>query len=112
MRRSRRRFLRLLAAGSAAVAAAPVAAVTRAAASTTRRGKGAAGPETRTGAKSETAKPGARPAFPPAAAEEIRKQKANVEQALTAVRNYRLPPGSDPAFVFSPLKARKAEREP
>lgn len=107
MKRSRRRFLRWLAAGSAAVAAAPVAAAARAAAPASRRAKAPALPAPR-----GAAKPGAGPAVPPAMAEEIRKQKLNVEQALKAVRDYRLPPGSDPAFVFAPLKARKPEREP
>jgi hypothetical protein len=104
MKRSRRRFLRLLAAGSAAAAAAPLAAVTSAAPAA-RGTKRAPAPAAR-----GAGKPGAGRAVPPVMAEEIRKQKANVEQALKAVRDYRLPPGSEPAFVFAPLQARKPER--
>jgi hypothetical protein len=106
MRRSRRRFLRLLAAGSAAAVAAPLSGAARAATPAKPHPKGAT-PKAAPGAP----KRGAAPAPPAATAEEIRKQKANVEQALKAVRDYPLPPGSDPAFVFAPLAAGKTERE-
>jgi len=95
---SRRRFLRLLAAGSAATAATPAAALTRAAT-----------------AKRKDARPAGRPAAPgapPALAEELRKQKALVEQSLKAVREHPLPPGSEPAFVFAPLRPRKRAGAP
>jgi hypothetical protein len=99
MKRSRRRFLGLIATGSAAAAATPVAALARA---VTPKGKPA------------KPAPDARPAdprdgadVPPAVADEIRKQKAAVEQSLQAVRDYPLPPGSEPAFVFAPLGPRK-----
>ena len=102
MKRSRRRFLRLITAGSAAAAAAPAAALARAVTAEKKPAKPA--PDT----------PGAKPAgprdgagVPPALAEEIRKQKAVVEQSLQAVRDYPLPPGSEPAFVFAPLRPRK-----
>jgi hypothetical protein len=94
VKRSRRRFLGLLAAGSAAAAAAtPAAALVRVAA------------PRRTGAP-PAGQPGG-PGVSPALAEEIRKQKAMVEQALKAVRDYPLPPGSEPAFGFRPLGPRK-----
>jgi hypothetical protein len=99
---SRRRFLRLLAAGSAATAATPAAALARAA-----KPKGAKPP-----ASPRPAPPPPVPAVPPAVAEEIRKQKALVEQAVRAVRDYPLPPGSEPAFVFAPLRPRKRAGTP
>jgi hypothetical protein len=95
MRRSRRRFLTLLAAGSAAAVTAPVADLAGAA------------PKKRTTTK-QVARPGQADGGPPLAiAEEIRKQKASVEQTLKVVREYRLPPGSEPAFGFAPLRPRK-----
>ena len=103
MKSSRRSFLRLLAAGSAATAATPAAALARAATPKRKRAKPAAGAA------------GARPAalaVPPELAEEIRKQKALVEQALKAVRDYPLLPGSEPAFVFAPLRPRKKAGTP
>jgi hypothetical protein len=100
MKSSRRSFLRLLAAGSAATAATPAAALARAATPKRKRAKPAAG-----------ARPAAL-AVPPELAEEIRKQKALVEQALKAVRDYPLPPGSEPAFVFAPLRPRKKAGTP
>lgn len=85
---SRRRFLSLIAAGSAAAATAPVRAI--AAPAPARR------------------KP-AVPAPSPAMAKEIEKQKGYVADALKTLRNYELPPGSDMAFVFRPLRARRKE---
>jgi hypothetical protein len=99
MKRSRRTFLRLLAVGSAAAAtsATPLArAVT---------------PKRRPTAAREP-KPAPAATVPAAFAEEIRKQKELVEQALKAVREVRLPPGSDPAFVFAPLTARGKRSQP
>lgn len=101
---SRRRFLRLLAAGSAATAATPAAALARATAPKRRSAKPAAG-----------AKPAGAPAAPGAPASlagEIRRQKAQVGQALQAVRDCPLPPGSGPAFVFAPLRPRKRAGTP
>jgi hypothetical protein len=102
MKRSRRRFLRLIAAGSAAAAATPAATLARAVTPKKRPAKPAPGAP---GAEP----PGPRDAagVPPALAEEIRKQKAALEQSLQAVRDYPLPPGSEPAFVFAPLRSRK-----
>ena len=102
VKRSRRSFLRWIAAGSAAAATTPAAALARAVTPKKRPARPAPGA------------PGARPAVPrddsgvpPAVAEEIRRQKAAVEQSLRAVRDYPLPPGSAPAFVFTPLGSRK-----
>ncbi len=105
MRRSRRGFLRLLAAGSAAALTASASGVARAAAPPKRRAKGATGRAAPGGGK-----PGRAPAPPTAVAEEIRKQKASVAQALKAVRDYPLPTGSDPAFVFAALPLLRKER--
>ena len=102
VKRSRRGFLRLIAAGSAAAAATPAAALARTVTPRKRPAKPAPGA------------PGAKPAgprddagLPPAVAEEIRRQKAAVEQSLRAVRDVPLPPGNGPAFVFAPLGPRK-----
>jgi hypothetical protein len=38
---------------------------------------------------------------------EIEKQKKSVADALKAIRDYRLPPGSDLAFEFRPLGRRR-----
>jgi hypothetical protein len=98
MKRSRRRFLRLLAAGTAVAATGPTASLARAAVPA-RRARGAA------------PRPAPHPAPPAPLAEEIRKQKANVDQALKAVREYELPLGSDPAFTFEAMPARRPRRE-
>ncbi len=96
MTASRRRFLRLVAAGSAAVVAGPVAAAVKKA----PRAK-----------RPVPAKPAAAAAAPPTLAEEIRKQKASLEQSLKALRDYPLPAGGgEPGFTFVPLKARRKER--
>jgi hypothetical protein len=102
MKRSRRRFLGLIAAGSVAAAATPAAALARAVRPKERPAKPVPGA------------PGAKPAglrgdegASPAMAEEIRRQKVAVEQSLQALRDCPLPPGSEPAFVFAPLRPRK-----
>ncbi len=100
MKSSRRSFLRLLAAGSAATAATPAAALARAA----RKPKPAPA--------SRPAAPPAGPALPPAVAGEIRRQQAMLEQTLQAVRRHPLPPGSEPAFVFAPLRSRRKADAP
>jgi hypothetical protein len=101
---SRRSFLRLLAAGSAATAATPAATLARVAAPKRKDAK----PAARARSAGQPAAPGASPAL----AEELRKQKALVEQTLKAVRDYPLPPGSEPAFVFAPLRSRKKAGTP
>jgi hypothetical protein len=102
MKRSRRRFLRLMAAGSAAAAATPAAALAHAVTPKRKPAKPAPGAA------------GARPAgprddagVPPAVAEEIRRQKAVAEQSHRVVRDHPLPPGSEPSFGFVPLGPRK-----
>jgi hypothetical protein len=102
-RRSRRGFLGLIAAGSAA-AAFPVAARARPATSKKRPagpapGASPAGPHGSTG-------------VPLAVAEGIRRQKAAVSQSLQALRDYPLPPGSEPAFGFAPRRPRKKAGAP
>jgi hypothetical protein len=78
--------MRLLAAGSAAALTAPA-----------RRLAAAAAPA----AKQPT------PALPPKLLAEIEKQRRSVADALKVIRDHPLPPGSDMAFVFQPLRARR-----
>ena len=80
---SRRRFLSLIAAGSVAALAAPAREL--AATATTAAKKPA-------------------PAPSPRMLAEIEKQKKSVADALKAIRAYALPPGSDMAFEFRPLR--------
>jgi len=83
---SRRRFMTLVAGASAAALVAPASAVRAAARRPLPR-------------KSAT---------PPATAAEIEKQKKYVAEALKVIRDYPLPPGSNMAFAFRPLRpARK-----
>jgi hypothetical protein len=91
---SRRRFLRLAAMLSALAGAAP-AALARAA--------------TRRAAAHPAAKP-APGALPPALAAEIARQKSGVAQALKVVREYPLPPTSEPAYRFSALRRERDTR--
>jgi hypothetical protein len=106
-KRSRRRFIGLIAAGSAAAATTPVATLAHAVTPKKKPAKPAPGA------------PGTKPAgphdlagVPPAVAEEIRKQKAAVEQSLKVIRDHPLPPGSEPAFVFAPIRSRKPTGAP
>jgi hypothetical protein len=107
MKRSRRRFLGLIAAGSAAAAATPAAALARVVAPKRKPAKLTPGA---TDAKPMGPHEGA--GVPPEVAEEIRKQRAAVEQSLQAVRDCPLPPGSEPAFVFAPLRPRRKAAAP
>jgi hypothetical protein len=107
VKRSRRRFLGLIATGSAAAAATPVAALARVVEPKKKPARPAPGA------------PAARPAgprdgtdLPSAVVEEIRRQKAGVEQSLEALRGVPLPPGSEPSFVFAPLGRRKKTGAP
>jgi hypothetical protein len=103
MTRSRRGFIRLIAAGSAAAAATPAAVLAR------------VGTPKRKAAGPVPGAAGAKPAGPEvsqAVAGEIRRQQAQVEQALRAVRDCPLPPGSEPAFRFAPLRPRKQAGTP
>jgi hypothetical protein len=96
MKSSRRRFLKLVAAGSAAVIASNVSPV-----------RGA------TADKPATTKGGSRPSTRSAAVEaEIKKQKGFLTAALKAIRDYDLPPGSEQAFVFAPIKAASRHSRP
>jgi len=90
--RSRRRFLELLAAGSAAVLARPVAAL----ASPVKPAAPAA---------ARAARPARHDRASPA---EIEKQKRDLAATLKAIRDFELPPGSDPSFVFVPLRRRRS----
>jgi len=101
MKRTRRTFLKLLAAGSAAVATRPAAAL--AAARAPKR------PSPKPAAAAHPAATGARPAAAPAPGlhAEIERQKRDLDKVLKTLRDYPLPPGSDPAFVFAPLRAEK-----
>ena len=89
---SRRDFVRLAAAGSAAIFAAPAAAL---AAEATKRKKPA----------------GASASAPsPALATEIKRQKDQLAQTLKTLRDYPLPPGSNPAFVLKPMKPARSRK--
>ncbi|MEK7331010.1 MAG: hypothetical protein AAB113_09425 [Candidatus Eisenbacteria bacterium] len=83
---SRRRFMTLLAAGSAAALTAPA------------RGLVAA---TAPPAKTKLTAPS------PRMLAEIEKQKKVVADTLKVIRSYPLPPGSDMAFEFRPLRAKR-----
>ena len=98
-RKTRRDFMRLVAAGAGAMLAAPAAAavktpVRKAPADTTGRMRRA---------RTETA--GGHPMLPA----ELEKQKKFTADSLKTIRNYSLPPGSMPAYVFRPL-APKSRR--
>jgi hypothetical protein len=83
---SRRRFIALMTGGALASAASPPPA------------------------------PAAPPAKPrrqssartPAIEKGIAEQKGYLAKQLQTIRDYSLPPGSDPAFVFRPLPAKRA----
>lgn len=97
--RSRRRFMQLIAAGSAAALASPIAAL--AAEKAPVRRPAAAKPAPRTSA------PAPRPGV---TAKELEKQKKYVADTLKVIRDFVLPPGSDQAFVFRPMRAGRARR--
>lgn len=94
---SRRKFLTLAAAGAAATIAAPATAATPS------RTKPARRPEP----KPAPAAAGRRTA----SAAEIEKLRGYTAESLKAIRAYALPPGSDLAFSFRPLKPRRGRRE-
>jgi hypothetical protein len=100
--RSRRKFMKLVAAGSAAALAAPAATL----AATAKAARRAGHPASAAPAHGEKSAP--RFVATPA---EIEKQKKYVAEALKAIRNFELPPGSDQAFVFAPLRPRRARKE-
>jgi hypothetical protein len=84
----------MLAVGSVAVATSPVSTI---AATGTRTATGAKGKT-----KSTTAPVKAR--VTPFEAE-IERQKKDVAKTLKVIRDHPLAPGSDPAFVFMPMRA-------
>ncbi len=97
MKRSRRRFLKLAAAGAAAVAIQPARTLaTAAAAPATPASARARKPHARSAGE-----PRALP--PPELRAEIERQKRELEKTLKTLREFRLDPGSEPAFVFSPM---------
>ena len=96
--RSRRDFMRLMAAGAGAMlaagapaAGAAVKPVKKPAADTTARMRRA---------RTETA--GGHPMLPA----ELEKQKKFTADSLKTLRNYSLPPGASPAYVFRPLASK------
>jgi hypothetical protein len=98
MSASRRRFLQLIAAGTAASVIAPAGAL----AVTTAR-KPAVKPRPVAPPKSEPVAP---KTPSDAIAAEVEKQKGYVAEALKGIRAFTLPPGTEPAFVFTPVHAR------
>lgn len=99
MTNTRRRFLKLVAAGAAAAVTAPAQGLAR----TVRR---------RTTTRPQPVKPAAPDHAAPSEriAAEIEKQKGYVAAALKTLRAYELPNGSEQAFVFRPVPARKERR--
>ena len=91
---SRRKFLALLAVGTVAVATSPVSTLAATQKKTPTAAKG------RT--KSTTAPVKAR--VTPFEAE-IERQKKDVAKTLKLIRDYPLAPGTEPAFVFLPMRA-------
>jgi hypothetical protein len=88
---TRRRFVGMLAAGSAAlVAGGAVAAVPA------KRKRPAAA--------------AAEPALSPADRKELERQRAATLTTLEVIRKHRMPPGTELASVFRPLKSRRAGR--
>jgi hypothetical protein len=66
-----------------------------------------------TTSKPSTTKSGTRSSTRSAAVEsEIKKQKGFLTAALKAIRDYDLPPGSEQAFVFAPVKAAPRRSHP
>ena len=98
--RSRRDFMRLMAAGASAMLAAPAAAAVKPA---VKKAPADANGRMRR-ARTETA--GGHPMLPA----ELEKQKKFTAESLKTLRNYSLPPGSMPAYVFRPL-APKSRRD-
>ena len=86
----RRRFMHVLAVGGAAVLAGGVP------------GARAASP------KAPPPKPAK--AISPAMQKELRSQEKNLADVLKVVRDYDLPPGSEPATVFRAMRARRGIR--
>ncbi len=92
---TRRSFLGLVAAGSAALVAPGLALAATAPAAPSRARAAAGKPRPATGTRAPDIEKG------------IREQKESLEKQLQVIRGYVLPPGSDMAFVFRPMRARK-----
>jgi hypothetical protein len=88
---SRRRFVSMVAAGSAAILAAPAAA-------------GAAASAARTVKRAAAGAPGA------ADRKEFVRQQVSTLETLRAIRKHAMPPGTEIAAVFRPLRAARAGR--
>jgi flagellar motility protein MotE (MotC chaperone) len=97
---SRRRFVKLLAAGSAAALAAPAIAF---GADATTAKPPATKPAAASAAPSTTAPSSNAPASLRA---EVEKQKKALADQLKVIRDYHLPPGSNMAFVFQPMRRK------
>jgi secreted PhoX family phosphatase len=91
----RRRFMHVLAVGGAAVLAG---GVPNARAASPK-------PESHKAAAPKGAKP-----VSPAMQKELRSQEKNLADVLKVVRDYDLPPGSEPATVFRAMRARRGMR--
>jgi hypothetical protein len=85
---TRRRFLKVVVAGTAAIVAG-----------------GTAGAYTPAGAAGKKRARPERPARSPLLEAEIQNQKQFTAKTLKTIRDYPLPPGSEMAFVFRPIKA-------
>lgn len=88
---NRRHFIHVLAAGGAAVIATNLSGANAAAAP-----------------KAVAPKP--RKPLPPAMQRELRSQERSLADMLKVVRDYELPAGSDPAFTFRAMRARRGGR--
>ena len=91
----RRRFMHVLAVGGAAVLAGGVPSTS--AASPKAEPPKAAAPK------------GAKPVSP-AMQKELRSQEKSLADVLKVIRDYDLPPGSEPATVFRAMRARRGMR--
>jgi len=86
----RRRFMGVLAIGGAAVLAGSV-------------------PRSLAAAPKAAAPKPPKP-VPPAVEKELRTQEKNLGDVLHTIRDYELPPGSEPATVFRAMRARRGVR--
>ena len=88
---SRRRFLKLVATGAAAVAAS-----------------GSLAPRARAAERTSARSKPARATRTAAVEAEIKSQKDYTAKSLKTLRDFELPPGSEIAFAFRPMKAAKS----
>ena len=98
MKPTRRSFLKLALAGGVALLTTSHGTIARAAAVAARRKPSAApGAGARTGGD----------AMPPDLRKELDSQIESLAKSLATIRTFPLTPGSTPAFVFRPLRARR-----